>query len=466
MRDNFYFYDLETSGLNPRGDRVMQFAGQRTDSTLQPIGEPDNFLVALSDDTLPSPGAIMVTGITPQATLESGISEPEFCRFITEKMALPGTTIMGYNSIRFDDEFVRATLWRNFYDPYEWQWKDGRSRWDMLDVVRLTRALRPEGINWPVRPDGRPTNRLELITKANQISHAHAHDALADVIALIEVTKLIRQSQPQLFEYLYKMRNKRSVQQLVNLEHPAPFVYASGRYSSEFGFTTVAYPLLPARNGNVVVYDLRVRPQDLLSKIHQSKGASLFALLTPTVKTLQYNHCPAVAPLSVLQKADGWKKLQLTPELVEQNLAELRSTPELLQLIEQFITAEPPVSKITDADEALYDGFLNDHDRLLCQVVRNNGREELADFHPEFNDERLPELLLHYKGRNFPEALAADEVERWEAYRIQRLKSAAPRFLQELQSLGEQFYAHPNESKEFLLEELSLWYQSLQPSDI
>ena len=160
MRQSFYFYDLETSGLNARTDRIMQFAGQRTDLNLRPLGEPTNLLVQLPQDTLPSPGAIMVTGITPQATLAGGITEREFCDFLINEVATPGTTIMGYNSVRFDDEFIRHTLWRNFYDPYEWQWKDGRSRWDLLDVVRLTRALRPEGIKWPVTEDGYSTNRL------------------------------------------------------------------------------------------------------------------------------------------------------------------------------------------------------------------------------------------------------------------------------------------------------------------
>ena len=491
MSASFYFYDLETSGLNPRGDRVMQFAGQRTDPELNPLGDPDNFLISLADDTLPSPTAILVTGITPQATRADGLSEPEFCRFVTEQLATPDTTILGFNSVRFDDEFMRATLWRNFYDPYAWQWQDGRSRWDLLDVVRLTRALRPEGINWPVTPEGKPTNRLELITRENHISHAHAHDALADVMALIEVAKLIRQHQPQLFDYLYQMRDKRRVQQLVNLDRPAPFVYASGRYPSEFGHTTVAYPVAPARNGNVLVFDLRVSPRDFWAEIQQPDPEHpLITRLRPTLKPLAYNRCPAVAPLGVLEKADGWQKLQLTPELVKQHLAELQSVPELIKLAAETFAAPPSHSSATpsasgtaassaapadvqshsahpapptpDADAALYDGFLNDHDRRLCQVVRNNCREELADFHPDFNDERLPDLLLRYKARNYPDALSADETARWEQYRAQRLNAQAPQFLADLQTAQQDLLAHPSDRNEYLLEELSLWFQSLQ----
>ena len=264
MYESFYFYDLETSGLRAREDRIMQFAGQRTDRNFRPIGEPTNLLVKLADDTLPSPGAIMVTGITPQSTIQDGISEREFCEFFINQVATPGTTIMGYNSVRFDDEFIRAALWRNFYDAYAWQWRDRRSRWDLLDVVRLTRALRPEGIEWPVTPDGRPTNRLELLTKLNHISHEHAHDALADVIALIEVTKLIRAKQPQLFDFMYGLREKRKLAKFITMKNPQPFVYASGRYSSQYNHTSVAYPIAAVKNGNVLVVDLRYNLEDVL----------------------------------------------------------------------------------------------------------------------------------------------------------------------------------------------------------
>ena len=124
----FFFYDLETSGLYPKTDRIMQFAGIRTDLDFNQIGEPINILVKLSDDTLPSPSAIAVTGITPQMTMADGLTEPEFCKFVTEELFTPGTIEIGYNSIHFDDEHMRYTLYRNFYDPYEWQWKDGRFR--------------------------------------------------------------------------------------------------------------------------------------------------------------------------------------------------------------------------------------------------------------------------------------------------------------------------------------------------
>ena len=277
MAATFFFYDLETSGLSARDDRVMQFAGIRTDMELNPVGEPYNLLVALNDDTLPSPDALMVTGISPQKTLDEGYTEAQFAKILAEEIFTPDTIAVGFNNVRFDDEFVRHLLWRNFYDPYEWCWKDGRSRWDLLDVVRMTRALRPDGIEWPVDAEGKPTNRLELITKANGITHEAAHDALSDVEALIDVTRLIKTKQPQLYSYLLTVRNKKEVQALVNLDDKKPFVYASGRYENEWNKITVAFPIAPAPNSNVLVYDLRYDPTPFIALNEKELADKVFA---------------------------------------------------------------------------------------------------------------------------------------------------------------------------------------------
>lgn len=447
MSFSFFFYDLETSGLDPRRDRIMQFAGQRTDMDFNCIDNPVNLLVKMSDDTLPSPQAIMVTKITPQSTLRDGLSEAEFCRYLDAEIFTPNTVAVGYNSTRFDDEFMRHLFWRNFYDPYEWQWRDGRSKWDLLDVVRLTRALRPEGITWPFTEDGKETNRLELITKLNGISHESAHDALSDVNALIDVARLIKEKQPKLFTYLFKLRDKKLLQQMINLSEPKPFVYASGRYSSEFHKTTVAFPLAPAPNGNLLVYDLRYNLEE----------AKDFDGYFPVVKELRYNRCPAVAPISVLSQGDGWAKLQLSPEQVKTNLRVLLSQPTFAEEMRTAYENRPEFPPAIDAESALYDGFLGDRDRSRCNAVRNASARDLADFHPEFDDPRLPELLTHYKARNFPTSLDQSEQEIWEKYRLERIQAQQESFIQDLEELA------AKNADPYLLQELQLWYQSLLP---
>ena len=471
MSQTFFFYDLETSGLNPRVDRIMQFAGRRTTLDFKPIGEPYDILVTLNDDTLPSPDALMVTGITPQQTKADGMSEAEFSRLLMDEVFTEDTIAVGFNNIRFDDEFIRALFWRNFTDPYEWTWRDGRTRWDLLDVVRMTRALRPDGIEWPM-VEGKESNRLELLTKVNNIDHYKAHDALSDVEALIAVTKLIKEKQPQLYAHLFAMKDKRNVAKLVNLDDKRPFVYVSGRYEASYHKATVAFPLTTGRNNNVVVYDLRYDPTPFLSLSVDELSAILFApyderkkegFQALPVKELQYNRAPAVSPVGVLERDNGWERLSLTPQIIEKHRNALLSVPSFAENIRTAYESRPEFEKAIDPEARLYDGFVSDLDKVRIEKVRQSNANQLADLHPEFNDDRLAELLLHYKARNFPKSLAEDEMTQWEDWRAKHVMAQLPAFATHLQQLAATYAG--NDSKEFVLQELQLWAESIVPVD-
>lgn len=464
----FFFYDLETSGFDPRTQRIMQFAGQRTDADLHIVGEPVNILVSLTDEILPDPGAIMVTGITPQKTREEGYSEAEFLKILHQKVITPDTVIVGFNSVRFDDEYMRHTLFRNFYDPYEWQWRDGCSRWDLLDVVRMTRALRPEGITWPVDAEGNATNRLELITASNGLDHENAHDALSDVLALIAVTKLIKEKQPKLFQYLFDMRSKKAVGELVDPENPQPFMYTSGRYSRDILHTTVAFPVAPgSRNGCIIVYDLRQDPDEWANKSVKELKDIRFAkwearqqegFKALPAKELAYNKCPAVAPLGVLDAA-AQERIKLDIKTVKQNLVKLQKSG-LADKLREVFASNGDFPKAQDVDGSLYDGFVGDGDKNKMRVIRAASAKDLADFNPVFSDERLTKLLLRYKARNYPQSLSGDERVEWEEYRATRFQADLPRFTKELQRLAAET---TDEHKQFLLQELQLWAESIAP---
>lgn len=483
MKQTFFFYDLETSGLSPRKDRIMQFAGQRTDMNLNKIGEPVNILVRLNNDVLPSPGALMVTGISPQKTVEEGYTEAEFARMAAEEFFTEGTIAVGYNSVRFDDEHMRYLFWRNFFDPYEWQWKDDRSRWDLLDVVRMTRALRPENINWPFveneAGEQMAANKLELLTKMNSIDHDSAHDALSDVEGLIDVAKLLRQHQPQIFDYLLKIRSKSEVQKLVNLDSPQPVVYTSGRYDARYEKTAVVFPVAPAPNRNVIVWDTRFDPTEFLELSADDLAARLFAswedrqaegFVPVPAKVLQYNRCPAVAPFGVLTD-ENKQRLEIDENKIKQHIKILRQNP---HFTENLRTAFENKNKVYQAREKtldspekvnpeaqLYGGFLSDSDQMRVELVRNADGRKLADFHPDFADERLPELLLHYKARNFPKSLSSDEKEAWEAWRIDQIARQTPAFLESLQEIAARDDLTRDE--EFIIEEMKLWLETVSP---
>jgi exodeoxyribonuclease-1 len=467
MTKSYFFYDLETTGLNPREDRIMQFAGIRTDEQFNQIGEPYNLLIALNDDTLPSPDALMVTGITPQQTVDDGYTEAQFAALFVNEICTPNTVIVGFNNIRFDDEFIRALLWRNFHDPYAWAYEDGRSRWDMLDVVRLTRALRPEGIKWPT-VDGVAVNKLELLSKENGLVHTKAHDALSDVEALIAITKLITEKQPQLFSYLFKMRDKKEVKKL--LQQDAPFVYASGRYDSEFHKTTVAMTLAEADYGNVFVYDLRHDPaqwvnktKDELAQVISTPYAERPEKFIPLpVKKLQLNRSPAVAPLGVLNQAGGWRRLGLTLAQVEERRKILRAHPAFSKSVQRLLLDRPAFAPHPEAEGRLYDGFIENVDKMRVETIRNASRLDMKTMAvPKFEDGRLRDLYPRYKARNYPQFITAEERQAYEEYRSSRLGRQAPLFTDRLQKLASSNTL--TDHQQYVLEELKLWFESIMP---
>lgn len=466
----FYFYDLETSGFNPRTDRIMQFGGQRVDMNLRAIGEPDDMLIALSDDILPSPDAILVTGITPQKTKSEGYTEAEFLKIFHEKIAVPGTIFVGYNTVRFDDEFVRFLQYRNFYDAYEWQWKDNRGRWDMLDVARMTRALRPEGVVWPFDSSGKPSNRLELLTSVNKLDHANAHDALSDVNATLSLARLLKSKQPKLFDYLFTMRDKKKVASLV--DNGQPFIYVSGKFAHEFEKATIAIKIAdhPKKQGSLV-YDLRHNP-DAFTNLSPEKLADLWKYKKDhtdpqlPVKTLQYNRCPAVAPISVLDKASQ-NRLDIDMEVIEKNKGKLKTNP---QFVDNLMKALEILDKQqqtrlmeneNDVDGRLYDSFLQDADRNLLGRVHNASPDNLIQDQFGFNDDRMVKLLPLYKARNFPKKLSDSERAEWETFRDGKISKQMPGYLKRLQEL---LLVTKDQEKLYLLEELRLYAESISPA--
>lgn len=457
----------------------MQFAGQRTDMNLQPAGEPYNILIKLTPDVAPDPDAILVTGITPQQTLQEGLTEAEFLKLFYEEIARPETIFLGYNSVRFDDEFMRFLHWRNFYDAYEWQWCDGCSRWDLLDVVRMTRALRPEGIEWPFASDGSPTNRLELLTKLNKLSHENAHDALSDVNATIAVAKLIKDKQPDLFNYLLKMRDKKEVQKLA--EANQPFVYTSGKYPSQHDKTTVVWPLAIEPKKHALVYDLRRDPDEFI-KMSASELAERWQWTKDEnapprlpVKTMKFNRCPAVAPLGVVKEQAAQERIKLDLATAQQNLAKLKAAsdfPKKLAQAQEMLDKKRQTAWLNDekhVDGQLYDGFVGDADKKLEKQLRETAPEELGSFASKFADQRLQQLVPLYQARNFPESLAPEEQASWEAVRQQRLlaggqSSPLAKYFARLEQLASS--SQLTSAQQYLLEELQLYGQSLVPSDL
>lgn len=433
------WHDYETFGGDPRCDRPCQFAAIRTDLDLNVIDEPFTLYCKPAPDFLPDPISVAITGITPQHALAHGVNEAEFCARIAREFMEEGTCGAGYNSLRFDDEVTRCLLYRNFYDPYEREWKNGNSRWDLIDLVRMTQALRPEGIAWPTRDDGSPSFRLEELTQANGIEHVGAHDALVDVRATIAVAKLVKEKQPKLFDYMFNLRSKHKVLPLLDLAKQEPVVHASRMFAASRGCLALVLPLCkhPQNPNGIIVADLLSDPRAWIKLDADTLRERLFKRTADRaegeeripLKTVHINRCPALAPISVVTPAVV-ARYSLDMEAVYRHREELLAERDLVaRLRAVFQDKERPNE--TDPDAMLYSGgFFDEHDRRLAERVRRSQPEQLATDAFAFHDARLPELLFRYRARNFPDTLNAAEQERWREYCRKRLlgeiKGAGP----------------------------------------
>lgn len=445
---SIFWYDYETTGITPRCDRPLQVAGIRTDFELNEIDAPVNLYCQPSDDILPHPAACAITGITPSRLAEQGLSEADFMTRVHAQLAAPGTCGAGYNTLRFDDEMTRYSLYRNFFDPYAREWQGGNSRWDLIDVVRAAYALRPDGIVWP-QEEGRVTLKLERLTAANGLDHGQAHEALSDVRATIALARLIRDRQPKLYDWLFKLRSKQKVMDQIRLLQP--MVHISGRFSADRSYVGVVLPLAwhPRNRNALIVCDLHLDPEGLLADDVETLRQRLYSrhadlpegTLPVPLKLIHINRCPVVAPLSVL-RAEDQQRLQLDMALYQARALRLSDAQELWRDKVQAIYAQDDFTPSDDPEQQLYDGFIGDRDRRLCEQVRAADPQQLAQEQWPFDDERLPELLFRYRARNFPETLNEQEQERWKLFCQQRLSDArwgAPNTVQAFEEACEQW---------------------------
>jgi len=434
MSNSIYWYDYETFGIDPRYDRLAQFAGIRTDEDLNIISDPLTLYCKPADDCLPDPHACLITGITPQKALADGVNEAEFITTIHKEFSTANTCVAGYNNIRFDDEFTRNTLYRNFFNAYAHEWQQGNSRWDIIDTVRLTRALRPDGIHWP-KQDGRPSIRLELLTKANNIRHEAAHDAMSDVYATIAVAKLIKEKQPRLYDYIYSMRKKGEVVKQINLRTREAILHVSSRYSATRGAIAMVMPICqhPVNKNGFIMYDLNIHPEQFFTADVDEMAARLY---TPAaelpegvsripLKQIHINKCPVIVPLKTMDE-NAAKRLNINIETCQTH-REL-----ILQHIEEFaqkttaIFQQSDFPEVNDPDGQLYSGgFFSRDDSQRINTIRNTHVEQLASLHFNFDDARLEEMLFRYRARNFSTTLNKKERQQWNDYRRHKFSNPA-----------------------------------------
>jgi exodeoxyribonuclease-1 len=474
----FLWHDYETFGAQPRRDRPAQFAAIRTDASLNEIGDPIMLYCQPAPDFLPDPVSCLITGITPQQCLEWGVPEHKFAATIEAAFSQPGTIGVGYNTIRFDDEVTRFLFWRNMIDPYAREWQNGCGRWDLLDVVRMTYALRPEGIEWPLKEDGKPSFKLEHLAKANGLLHEAAHDALSDVRATIALARLIRDKQPKLFDFCLALHKKDKVASEMGMHLAAdlrqPFLHVSGMFPAERGCIGLVAPLTthPTNKNEVLVWDCAYDPAELFGLDADTIRLRMFSrsadlpegVTRLPIKSIHINKSPMlVGNLKTLSDAQAARwGIDIPQGLVHAKA--LLAGPDMAATWAK-VYQRPAAEGETDVDEDLYGGFVGNNDRRKLENLRGETAEKLKAARPSFDDDRLEEILFRYRARNFPASLSEAELHSWEAHRAAKLfdGKAGARTIEQLFAEIDQLSEEADERAEEILGALYDYAESIAP---
>ncbi len=460
----FYWYDYETFGINPKRDKIAQFAGIRTDEQLNIVNE-QMFYCQPTRDCLPTPEACAITDITPQLCAAKGQVEHQFIRKINREFTVPNTCVAGYNSIRFDDEFTRHTLYRNFLDPYAWHWQNGNTRWDILDVVRLCYALKKDhSLEW-VYDDDKPIFKLDKLAPANGIEHSDAHDALADVRATIAIAKIIKDKQPKLFNYAFSLREKKTVARKIQNTLFEPMLHTSGMYSAALSCTRLCTALAyhPEYNDRAIVFNLDQNPECLLDLDIETLKTRLFSKQSDLpegverlqIKELVFNKSPMFVPNIHKLEPNIIAQLKLDMARNQRHLDFIKRNQIAIQKVVRNLyqtTTERPIS--ADVDQTLYAGFMDKADKAICHQIQTMPTDKLAHFQPQFKNPKLNTLLLHFKARNYPQTLSEAEQERWFEIVQGRVQSGENGYLSlesYAQSIAQMRHEHP--------QKMALWQQ-------
>lgn len=426
----YLWYDLETFGRDARRSRIAQFGAIRTDENLDPVEEPLMFFCQPASDLLPSPGACLITGITPQQAQAEGLPEAQFAARIFEEMTRPDTCVAGYNSFRFDDEFIRNLFYRDFFDPYEREWRNGNTRWDLIDAMRMARALRPEGIQWPQREDGATSFRLEALAAANGLTHSRAHDALSDVEATIALARRLKQAQPRLYDYAFSLRDRKRAAALLDYANMTPVLHLSQRYPASQGCGRLVLPICPHPqvSNQVIVCDLADDPAplielpaaDILDRLYTPRADLPEGVSRIGLKQVHLNRAPILVELRHLTDAQqAVFGIDLTRELA--HAQRLREASGLAEKVRSVFGQPRADEADLDPDLGIYAGFPDPHDKRLLASVRQHRERAPQGGAFGFHDARYETLAFRYRARNFPEALSGEEHARWQAYRAHRL---------------------------------------------
>lgn len=443
---NYVFHDFETFNFSPIGGSPSQWAAIKTNSEFSQEGETNVFCKTYKD-TLPEIEACLVTKHSPNSVNngENSFCEFEFAqnvhRFITQSS---NTTIIGYNSLSFDDEWLRQMFYRNLLPAYDWHFANNNSRYDGLLLLRAVFALRPHLLEWPFVVDkddetkSRVSLKLENLSKANNLEHLSAHDALSDVVVLKQLMSIIKEKDPDFFELALNVKNKHYIRALMEKEDSKKGLLYISNFESEHNFVGFVIPLFPSSDPNVYwAWDAKVDPQTVLSLSNDDKKNLMImkkdemqalGLYKKGLVKIKLNSLPNLFPKTAYDKSlAGDNGLAEIKKDISHNISVLNGCMDDIKSLVALIELNKPVyEEKQDYECALYSGgFITNEEKKFSQVFLAKGDWESRYIHVKNHcpTARMEALSLRLIGRNCPSVLNEEDAAEWLKYLKQRYEA-------------------------------------------
>lgn len=399
----FVFYDTETTGSNAWYDQILQFAAIRTDDDLNEL-ERFEIRCRLLPHIVPSPGALVVTGMSIGQLTEPALpSHYNMVRVIREKLlSWSPAVFVGYNTLDFDEMLVRQALYQTLHSPYLTN-TNGNSRADILQIAMSLNQFEPGILNLAMRPDGKPSFKLDILAPANGFVHKNAHDALADVEATIHVARIVRSKAREFWDHTITLGSRTAA---VDYAMAEPMrLYTEFHYVRAHHWMVSPIAADPNYAGHVVSYDLAVPPDEVQS-LDEEALTKRMAVSPKPLRVIKANACPVILPWN---RGDGLVETYKVGEAELRRRADVIRTDHGLRnrLLKAHAIAKKEFEPSPYLEGQIYDGFPSFADQRVMEAFQKADWPTRVGIASNFEDRRLRQLARRLIYLERPEVLDA-----------------------------------------------------------
>ena len=405
---NLVFYDFETCSSNVSYGQIIQAAAVLVNDNFQ---ELDRFegRCKLSPGIVPEAMALLINKTTPKILKETNLSHYQMLRQLVDKFKeWKNSTFIGYNSINFDEEFLRRTLFKNLEYPYLTN-TNGNERGDLFSLARACHLYYPDCIKTPISDKNNPVFKLEKLAPINDIKHDKAHSAMGDVLATIEIAKLLSKKAPNVWKASLMTTNKDKSFQLIKNEQLfcTDFFY----YGKSVPFI-LTFVCQHPQWGYPMCFDLKADPSYYFNLSIQELKKELDKK-PKVIRTIKHKKHPIIMNPSYGINFDNYKQLGVNK--LKQRAKLIRENKEFAKKVASILDDEARERQELESqedvypEESIYKQFPSDHDNKIMPEFHKADWKDKFSVLQKFKDERMQYFGKKILYEESPQSLPKEE---------------------------------------------------------